>query len=696
MVNFLGWRISRNSQQVAQPQYGANGQMLFNSGMRTIRSDYANGFAPINKLVQEAVNRRIYPVGENGREITYNFPHLWNVLMHPNLNMNLRTFLQTALIGYLSNDEVNILIWHGTTPGYTNTNAISALTFLPKDSRYNLLDKTQFRVRGNDNDIATVDETDVLTLRYSLDPASMTAISPGSASHEVAQILDAMNMQLRAYFNNGATPQLVVTIHAKTDAEFQGIKRSFENANRGPARSYGTVYQHVADDGITGNGNPRIEIATVGAQADNLDIVNITNYATQQINNNLSVSSLIFGDTDAASYQNQEVVNDKFNKTVVNTLSQFLEDLIFELNRVTGGAGFTFGFEYQETEFAEKELTQAQTTQAMATAFASLVNLGVPSDMAARAVGAPQTWLGLAAQKTIAPIPQAVSASAPVTMLGDRQSDPKANRGGRLLTAKQRQPDAHQRIKDILTAMAKAHVHRHVGNAVDDEDQKYVNELLVELQQIADNGGTTAARQLAQQISDQTIKTGYEISGTPLKALMDRASKVIDNYGSYLDEMIESASATTLDAATGVETSLSDAQILSRLDDSIASGDIATRIDMMTTAEGKYAFQSGQQDSAQQIQDDTPNVRVVKVWRAAGPNPCKFCTAMDGTEAGISDTFIPDGQITASDGAVMPLDTDYDTGEMPSGHPNCECVYEWHVESEADNVPSMSDVLGAM
>lgn len=696
MVNFLGWHISRNSQQVAQPQYGANGQMLFNSGMRTIRSDYANGFAPINKLVQEAVNRRIYPVGENGREITYNFPHLWNVLMHPNTNMNLRTFLQTALIGYLSNDEVNILIWHGTTPGYTNTNAISALTFLPRGSRYNLLDKTQFRVRGLNNDIATVDESDVLTLRYSLDPASMTAISPGSASHEVAQILDAMNMQLRAYFNNGATPQLVVTIHAKTDMEFQSIKRSFENANRGPARSYGTVYQHVADDGITGNGNPRIEIATVGAQADNLDIVNITNYATQQINNNLSVSSLIFGDTDASSYQNQEVVNDKFNKTVVNTLSQFLEDLIFELNRVTGGAGFTFGFEYQETEFAEKELTQAQTTQAMATAFSSLVNLGVPSDMAARAVGAPQTWLGLAAQKTIAPIPQAVSASAPVKILGDRQSDPKANRGGRLLTAKQRQPDAHQRIKDILTAMAKAHVHRHVGNDVDDADQKYVNELLVELQQIADNGGTTAARQLAQQISGQTVKTGYEISGTPLKALMDRASKVIDNYSSYLDEMIESTSATTLDAATGVETSLSDAQILSRLDDSIASGDIATRIDMMTTAEGKFAFQSGQQDSAQQIQDNTPNVRVVKVWRAAGPHPCKFCTAMDGTEAGISDTFIPDGQITSSDGAVMPLDTDYDTGEAPTAHPNCSCVYEWHVESAADNVPSMSDVLGAM
>ena len=108
------------------------------------------------------------------------------------------------------------------------------------------------------------------------------------------------------------------------------------------------------DDGVLGNGNPRIEIIPVGANSANLDVANITSYAQGIINANLGVSPLIYGDTDATSYQNQEVVNDKFNRRVINTLRQFLSDLAFELNRITGGIGFTFGFDYQETEFAEK------------------------------------------------------------------------------------------------------------------------------------------------------------------------------------------------------------------------------------------------------------------------------------------------------------------------------------------------------
>ena len=124
---------------------------------------------------------------------------------------------------------------------------------------------------------------------------------------------------------------------------------------------------------------------------------------------------------------------------------------------------------------------------------------------------------------------------------------------------------------------------------------KYLNALLAELQQIADNGGTTAARQLAQQIRGLKVGTSYEISGQPLQDLEKRAETVIDNYGDYLDNEMDKASQPTLDPETGEMVEPKDPQ--SSLLDSVTAGVIASRIGMIVTAEGKYAFQTGQLDN---------------------------------------------------------------------------------------------------
>ncbi|QHJ77437.1 MAG: hypothetical protein [Caudoviricetes sp.] len=721
-MNILGLKITRAnasqaSQQTPQSVYGATTMGLINTQMRTKRSDYGNSFGPVNALVQEAVERAIYPVGPTGAKLLPPYPKAWQILQAPNTSMDFKSFLRSALIGYLSNSSVEMLAWHDSDthgsdpePGYTDMAHWCGLTFLPKGSRNNVLNETQYQVLDAHGQRQIVTDADVISLHYSMDPGTLAYVSPVSASHEFAQILDSLAAQVRAYYNNGAVPELIVTIHAKTNEEFQKIRRAFERHNRGPSNSYGTVYQQVIDNGVQGNNAPKIDITPVGGNGLDMNVKEICDVASQKINANLGVSSLIYGDTDSVSYQNQEVVNDKFNKRVTNTLKQFLSSLTFELNRMTGGIGFAFGFEYEETEFAEKELTQAQTIYAKAQAFELLINSGVDSDKAAAAVDAPDTWIGMAASRQQV-TPQSIS-MAPVNVYTDRQQplstsvdktvdkpvetakpEPEQNASGDRVA--ERQPEKHDKIHDLLREMAIAHFKRALtpgrANAVQDQDRKYILQLEALLQEIADNGGVTAARQLAQMIHSQTISTGYEIAGTPLHDLADRAATVIDNYSRYLDSNIEDLQ-QPIRTPDGQEQTLSDDKILAILLASVETGPIASRIQEIVTSEGKHAFQTGQLDNVEQIQREVAPQGVViqKIWKTTSGHPCEFCEAMDGTEVGVMDGFVVGGIITDDSGRSLVLDEDYSDGSTPDAHANCQCVFTWQVD-ESDAVDGEDD-----
>lgn len=710
-MNILGLRITRanasqSSQQTPQSVYGATTMGLINTQMRTKRSDYGNSFGPVNALVQEAVERAIYPVGPTGAKLMPPYPKAWQILQAPNTAMDFKSFLRSALIGYLSNSSVEMLAWHDSDthgsdpePGYTDMAHWCGLTFLPKGSRNNVLNQIQYQVLDAHGQRQIVTDADVISLHYSMDPGTLAYISPVSASHEFAQILDSLAAQVRAYYNNGAVPELIVTIHAKTNEEFRKIRSAFERHNRGPSNSYGTVYQQVINNGAQGDNEPKIEITPVGSNGLDMNVKEICDVASQKINANLGVSSLIYGDTDSVSYQNQEVVNDKFNKRVTNTLKQFLSSFTFELNRLTGGIGFAFAFDFEETEFAEKELTQAQTIYAKAQAFQLLINAGVDSDKAAAAVDAPDTWLGMAASRQQV-TPQSIS-MAPVNVYTDRQpvstsvdkpvdkpadtAQPKPEKNASGDRVAERQPEKHDKIHDLLREMAIAHFKRALtpgrANDVQDQDRKYILQLEALLQEIADNGGVTAARQLAQMIHSQTISTGYEIAGTPLHDLADRAATVIDNYSRFLDSNLDDLQQPYHDAE-GQEQTLSDDKILALLLASVETGAIASRIQEIVTSEGKHAFQTGQLDNVEQIQKQVAPEGVViqKIWKTTSGHPCEFCEAMDGTEVGVTDGFVVGGIITDDSGRSLVLDEDYSDGSTPDAHANCQCVFTWQVD----------------
>ena len=59
-------------------------------------------------------------------------------------------------------------------------------------------------------------------------------------------------------------------------------------------------------------------------------------------------------------------------------------------------------------------------------------------------------------------------------------------------------------------------------------------------------------------------------------------------------------------------------------------------------------------------------------------------------EAAIYELFVPDGIITSADGGTLALDPEYDDGELPDGHVNCQCTWQWKVTQDATGDESES------
>lgn len=676
----------------------------FNTQMRTIRSDNVNMFAQTDVLVQEALNRRLYPLDQNGVEYPEGFtPRMWQVLNHPNAQMSFKRFMQSAMTSFISNAYTNILFWHRNengldVPGFDNMLNVSGLTFLTDDCRFSdaVTGRPMYHVRDSAGRlICDVSETSVMSLSYMLDVSTMTSVSPGSASKQMSAILDLLAIAVRSFFQNSSTPALNVTIHAKTDEEFRGIRNGFERAFRGASQAGGTVYQQIYDKDPMGRGAPQVEITPIGTKPIDIDIQNITQFAQTAINANLGVSPLIYGDVSAGTDQVQDTVTDKFNRRVINRLDQFLEQLVFELNRVTGGCDFTIGYDFEDVEFVEKQYTKAQTVTQQVQAIVALVNSGADSDLAAVAIGR-DDWKGLGLQKVEAtPATQLTMQSFPAENMRVEGKDdtslaekPALQQNAARTRVADRQPEAHEAISKLLTDMAVAHLNRRVKaqgvqNAVPDADHKYVNLLVAQLQQIADNGGVTVARQLAQKLTAR-IGTMYEMTGDALQSLEDRAQKVIANFAKFLDDSLDAIHAGTLDTDTGVVQAPSDTVMSQQFMDMVNDSTIKQRINAITIAEGKFAFQTGQNDNAGNIQDELTAsgslILIKKVWHTTSGNPCPFCAQMDGQEAGVKDAFVTGGLITDNDGNTMVLDSEYDNGELPDAHVGCQCVFTWEVE----------------
>jgi len=646
---------------------------------RTTRSDLANNFAPVNQIISDIYSRDIYAVDEAGDRLPLSLAPGWFPILYPNSRMGMKKFITTLISGYLTLPEMSILAYHrernsdgeivdipGAPKGGFKADSISGFTILPRGSRYNMGAREVWRVY-TPNGVLEVGPESVITLKYGVLPDDgYTGISPGSASHNEAQILDYLSQQQRAFFEKGATPTVVATIYARSAEESIALKNNFQNSYKGAANSGGTIFQTVISDGIQGDGGPHIAIENLTPANNTLAVETLNTWAQGAIDANQGVSPLIYGKLDAATYDTEKTARARFYAQTDSVLERFLNDFIFELNRITNDTiNWNFGFEKRDMEVTGEQKTIADTRVANANAYVNLIKTGATAEQVQKALALPIEFSELKVDLTV---------SQPAQSLIPEPAPPPSQNAktGKKTTVADRRPDNHEQIKATLTKFAQAKITKALSgskNALDPSDQKYINQLLVELQDMADEGGSVTARQLAQEIKGQVVNQNYDISAQTLQNITDRAKKVMEDFGDYVNDQTDQYMSDPDQAK----------QSKSSILDDLLTGVIAYKIGTIVTMEGKNAFESGQIDNAKQI-SQTYNVSIVKTWGATGSSPCEFCQAMDGKEAGIDDSFVPGGVINADDGQSLILDSNYSDGTMPDAHVNCQCSWAFTVE----------------
>lgn len=691
-MRLIPWGKNRTISNVASILDGVPISTLsqqYNTPGMLARSAYDNGFAPISAISDEILKRHLHlgDVNDPDTDVTETY-EFWNAFSRPNDRMGFMQFIDFLVAGFLSLEELSLLVWHasgneskpGMPEGGFTLDNIRGFTVLSNECKtFNSqgLEEWQVDFGSANGGQKKFHREDVITLKYSLLPDDgVTGVSPGSASAQEAAIRDRLNQQQRAYFDNGATPSLIVTIHARSHDEYDAIQRSYEQRNRGAAKQGGVVYQKVIDDPILGATQPHIEITTVGTVNNDLAIKEIVDFTNTTIVSNYGVSPIIYGDATTTTFQNQNLADAKFMDRVQAILVRLCGALENELERILNiYLPFTFVWDDAALDVAEEQLLKAQVATEQVRAFVGLVQSGATPQQAATVLVLPDEWKQIAVvEPTTAPdlAPQQPSLNLfdPIRPLELTEGCSCPEHNALPPRISEQEQTAQKKILNILKQIAKELFDGVTSNAVTPNklDQQLIDELTAVMQQ----GSDVAANGLLSEANiEKTLADFAALSPQSVSRLEKRASKIITNYVDFVSEKLASLPAD--DPAKKVFT-----EFYAKHGQSRAA--------LIAQQETKNAYQNGELDSAKNIngwlKKNKPQSYIVKTWQTTSDAPCRFCKRMNGTEAGIQDSFVPGGLIQPDDGPALVLDSGYTDGTIPDAHANCQCVFKFTLKSK--------------
>lgn len=656
------------------------------------RSAYDNGFAPISAICDEISKRNIHLGNltnpDSDVSAQYQF---WNTMIRPNDRMGFMQFIDTLVAGFLSKSEMSLLLWHpngnnpqipGAPEGGFTLDTIGGFTIVPDDCKgFTAQNEEEWQIDFGSagGGLQKFYRDSIITLKYSLLPDDgVTGVSPGSASAQEAAIRDRLNQYERAMFDNGATPSLIVTIHARTHDEYKSMQQAFEKANRGASKAQGVVYQSVIDSGnamLAGTAQPHIEVTVVGTTNSNLAISEIVDFTQTTITSNYGVSPIIYGDATTTTFQNQNLADNKFMGRVQAILVRLFSSFENELARICklSELPFTFVWDDVELDIVEEQKLKAEVNTEQVRAFVGLVQSGATPEQAAVVLGLNDDWKMIAVKPAATPdlAPQQPSLNMglkPLMLEGCTCPDHQENRAFTPKRISETEQTAQKKILNLLKKIAQQIFDKRSSNAtgISELDQQFIDELT----NVMRTGAEVTGAQIVNEASLDLVLADFGgLSKQSVSRLEKRATKVVTNYKDFVTEK--------LDAWSDQDTK----DVFS----SFYSDKIESRSSLISQQETKNAYQNGELDGSENIdkwlRKNQPLSYIIKTWTTTSDKPCRFCKKMDGTEAGIKDSFIPGGLIDAGDVSLR-LDPAYGDGTIPDAHANCQCVFKFSLKSK--------------
>lgn len=605
---------------------------------------YDNTYPSIARIADAMAEVLPYAVDANGERIT-NTPAAVAALYSPNKQMSGVTFIETMAVMALVHPKVHILVWHRgerITP-----DSITGYTFLENpaitvDSRTGV---HTYRVGER-----TYTDDEVISISLAINPYALTqGYSPSVSAKKWANVDDYIADYKAGFFKNGAKPAGEFIITAPTVEQYNEIVAEMQKNHRGAGANNNVIYTHrpINYDGTAAAA--QVEWVPFASADKDATLAPVFEQANKKLDLAFGVPQEIKGYLSNSNYASVEVADYVFSRRVIYPkLVKMWSQWTHELNRITGGLGYAFSFDYEPPVLVETRKAQLDT-------LLTALNAGFSLETAVAALQLPKSFLELAQTEQTPDATEVI----PVNTEAD-QSETVQQKSVKAKALE----DGDEIAKVASDAMQEQIDDAKEGKEVDIKEyaknfaKKLLPAILTLVLASGEKQNAAGKQQLATEAGvDPETLPEYEVT-----------EDLRSSYLKYLDDVALSYSEDTNRAIKdileqGETEGWTYEEIRSNLDGLMDTN--YWRVERLTRTERHRAEQYGSWDAMKALAAES-GVEIVKIWHInpASVNVCEDCKALDGKR--------------------LPIDEDF--GEFPVGanevadrHPQCLCYLTYEI-----------------
>ena len=644
--------------------------------MRCLESgSYDNNYSNITKIAEQFAVTFPYAIDAEGNQLK-EVPQAVAKLYKPNKQMSGSRFFKTLAVMALVHPAVHILVWHKQGRNVTDSayglsaDNISGYTFL-EDYRIELENGRKVFITSHGQRYT---EDNVITISLDVNPYSvLSGYSPSLAAKKYSTLDDYIADYEKAYFENGAQPAGQLIITAPNEEAFNESVDYLQRKHRGPRGNNNIIYTHRPTNERGEAQNAQIEWIPFNNGGNKaLSLKELFDQAEKVRDTAFGVPAEVKGLVKNSNYASVATATHIFEKyTVYPKLLQVWTDFTHELNRITGGLGYSITFDYEITPLADEQKVKAETQKVQFDLMANALNQGFELNSIIEAFGLPDDYKKLQ-ETNIGNEEDPEVATDEISEADQLETSTKSVKSKRIDEVVENvNPKLVAVIDEAMLDQIEAAIRAENFDANEERDQKLSNDMFETIV-------ATMVLVGGAQLENGRIMLTREGVDVPANMSYSITPELSTRYHAFLKNVARSFNTGTADSIRRVldmaDTLNYNEQDLSDSLRGIMNTD-EWRVQRLSRSETHRSNGLASLDSMSQLQNET-GVELEKTWHINPytANHCPECEALDGTTLDLSKPFISEE------------DNEWADIESADAHPNCGCYMTYQVAKVSKSV----------
>ena len=638
---------------------------------------YDNNYPNITKIAEQFATVFPYAIDAKGNQLQ-EVPQAVAKLYKPNKQMSGTRFFKTLAVLALVHPAVHLVVWHETNRRGVITDSAEGIT--PDNiAGYTILEDYRIEIEDGKKVYITskgqkYTEDNIITISLDVNPYSvLSGYSPSMASKKYSTLDDYIADYEKAYFENGAQPAGQLIITAPTEEAFNESVDYLQRKHRGPRGNNNIIYTHRPTNERGEAQNAQIEWIPFNNGGNKaLSLGELFEQAEKVRDTAFGVPAEVKGVVKNSNYASVSTAVHIFEKyTVYPKLLQVWTDFTHELNRITGGLGYSITFDYDITPLADEQKIKAETQKIQFDTISNALNAGFALDSIIEAFGLPDDYKKLE-QSNVGNEKDPETATDEVSDADQLETSTKAVKSKRIEDVVDNlDPKLVAAIDSAMLDQIEAAIRAENYEATPERNKKLSNEMfeaIVAMMVLAGGAQKINGKlMLAKEGVIVPVETAYAVSKT-----------LQEKYHKFLGNVAESYNSGTADS---IRKTLEKAQTLN-LNEQQTANELRNimntdewRVQRLARSETHRSNGLASLDAMEQIQDET-GVKLEKTWHINPftANHCDECSAMDGKTLDLSTPFISEE------------DNEFADIESADAHPNCGCYLSYRVAKVSKSI----------